>query len=194
MSDYSILFAVTAAFSIYGVSYYRKNGSLPEYSVQDAEHLPIEEQNFSAVPGDKLNGHENMQLNRPDEEDAHFPHTNGAEINRPSGPNTWDLQQPHTAPTDSGFEPVELNASYYGVRHPYDSSQQSQSQPTFQDSATNSPYHTPRSNERQRLGALEPLPAQMQGGVYQRNLALDYDHGGYASGGRVDFPQGDYDR
>ena len=47
-SGSSLLFAVTAAFSIYGVSYYRKNGSSPEYSVQDAGHLPIEHHDFSA--------------------------------------------------------------------------------------------------------------------------------------------------
>lgn len=43
-----LLFAVTAAFSIYGVSYYRKYGSSPEYSVQDADHLPIEHHYLSA--------------------------------------------------------------------------------------------------------------------------------------------------
>lgn len=62
-SGSSLLFAVTAAFSVYVVSYYRKNGSSPEYSVQDADHLPIEHHDPSAGTNFKSNDHENMQLN-----------------------------------------------------------------------------------------------------------------------------------
>ena len=188
----SLLFAVTAAFSIYGVSYYRKNGFSPEYSIQDAEHLPIEDQNFSADPSDKLNDHENVQVNHSDEDETTFPHTNTEEPTHPSGPITWNLQKPHMAPTDLGFAPVDT--SYYGGGHAHESSHESQSLPTFQYPAHNIPYNTHHSNESQFMGGSKPSPMQIDGRPSRHNLALDFDHGGYASGGRVDFPDGDYGR
>ena len=192
ISGSSLLFAVTAAFSIYGVSYYRKNGSLPEYSIQDAAHLPIEDQDFSAETSDKLSDPENVQLNHSDEDHTPFTHTNVEEQTHPSGPITWNLQQSHTAPADLGFEPVDT--SYYGGGHSYESSQRPQSRPTFQYSVNNSGYDTHPSNESQSMGGLQPLPMQIGGPPSRHNLAMDFDHGGYASGGRVDFPEGDYGR
>lgn len=184
-----LLFGVTAAFAIYGVIYYRKNGSLPDYSIQDEEHLPFEDSDFSADTSDKLNNHENMQLNHSDEEEAPLTHAHAEEPTHPSGPITWNLQQPHTE-----LEFVPVDTSYYSGGHPYESSQQPQSQPTFQYSANNSRYETHYSNESQFVGGLKPLPVQDGGRLSRHNLALDFDHGGYASSGRVDFPEGDYSR
>lgn len=189
MSGPSLLFGVTAAFAIYGVIYYRKNGSLPDYSIQDEEHLPFEDSDFSADTSDKLNNHENMQLNHSDEEEAPLTHAHAEEPTHPSGPITWNLQQPHTE-----LEFVPVDTSYYSGGHPYESSQQPQSQPTFQYSANNSRYETHYSNESQFVGGLKPLPVQDGGRLSRHNLALDFDHGGYASSGRVDFPEGDYSR
>lgn len=187
-----LLFAVTAAFSIYGVSYYRKNGSLPEYFIQDAEHLPIEDQDFSADTSDKFNGHEDMQLNHSSEVESPFPQTDAEEQTHSSGPVTWNLQRPLIAPAEAGFEPVDT--SYYGGGHPYESSQQPQSGPTFQYPANGSRYDTHHSNESQFVGGLKPSPMQIGGYPPRQDMALDYDHGGYASSGRLDFPEGHYGR
>lgn len=192
MSGSSLLFVVTTAFSIYGVSYYRKNGSLPEYSSQDAEHSPIEDQDFSADTSDKFNAHETMQLNHSSEEETPFPQRNTEEQTYSSGPITWNLQRPPTAPADVGFEPVDT--SYYGSGHAYEPSQRPQSGPTFQYSANDSRYDTHHSSESQSVGGLKPLPMQIGGYPPRHDFSLDYDHGGYASGGRVDFPEGDYGR
>ncbi len=192
MSGFSLLFVVTTAFSIYGVSYYRKNGSSPGYSIKDSEHLPIEDQDFSADTNDKLDVHENMQFNNADEDETPFSHTNVEERTHPSGPITWNLQQPHTAPAELGFEPV--HTSYYGGGQPSESSQQSQSRPNFQNSVNNSGYDLHHSNGSQFVGGLRPLPMQIGGRPSRHNFAMDFDHGGYASGGRVDFPEGDYGR
>ena len=183
----SLLFAVTAGFSIYGVLHYRKNGSLLEYAVQDAEHLPVEDHDYSADTSDKLNDHENLQLNHANE--ASLTHTNTEEQTHPSGPIAWNLQQPHTAPAELGIEPVDT--SYNGGGHPYGSSHQPQSQPTYQYSAHGSRYDMHHSNESHFVGG---LPVQSGGGQSRHNLAQDYDHGGYGSSGTVDFPHGDYSR
>ena len=188
-SGSSLLFAVTAAFSIYGVSYYRKNGSSPEYSVQDADHLPIEHHDFSAGTNFKPNDHEDMQLNPANGAETRFTHMNAEDQNSPSGPIAYNLQQPHTAPAELGYEPADTG--HYGGGHPYESSQRPQSQPTYQYPANNFPYDTHHYNESQAVGG---LPTQIGGGPSGHQLALDYDHGGYGSGGRVNFPEGDYGR
>lgn len=187
-----LLFAATAAFSIYGVSYYRKNGSSPEYSTPFTEHLPIEDQDFSADTSDKLNNHEHMQLNQLGGDETPFTHTNAEVQTHTSGPITWNLQQPHITPSEPGFEAVDT--SYYSGGHPSEASQRPQSQPAFQYLAKNPPHDTYHSNESQFVGGLEPLPTQPGGGPSRYDLALEYDHGGYAGGNRVYFPEGDYDR
>lgn len=186
-----LLFAVTVAFSVYGVSYSRKNGSLPTYSIQDPQHLPIEDQDSSADRSDKVNDHENIQLNNSEGYGTPFMHSNAEEQTHPSGPITWNLQQPHTAPAELGVQPVQTD--YYGGGHHYGFSQQAQSQPVFPYSSNDSRYDTLPSTEGQ-VGRFQPLPSQVGGHPPRRDLAVDLDHGGYASGGRVDFPEADYGR
>lgn len=189
MSESSLLFAATAAFSIYGVSYYRKNGSSPEYSVQDADHPPIEDQGILADTSDKLNGHENMQISHSHEHETRVTHTNAEEQIHPSGPIPWNLQQPSTIHAELSSEPVDT--SYHGGRNSYESMQQPQSQPTYQYSANNPRYDMHHSNMSQFVGG---APTQIGGRPSRQNLALTYDHGGYATTGTVDFPEGDYAR
>lgn len=191
----SLLFALTSAFSIYGVLYYRKNGTLPQYSIQEAQHLPIEDQDFSADTSDKLNDHDNVQLNHSTESEIPFPSTNTESQTHPSGPIPWNLQSPPTAPAELAFEPVDT--SYHGGVHAFEPLQRPQSRPSFPYSAGNGslPYDTHHSAESQFGGGLKPWPAQNDARPSRQNLALDFDHGGYASGGaRVDFPEGDYGR
>ena len=183
------MFAVTAAFSIYGVSYYRKNGSSPEYSIRDGENLPIENPNFSADVGNKPNDHENTQPDHANEDGPQYMYTNTEQQIHPSGPIAWNLQQPHTAPAELDFEPIET--SYHGGGHPYESSQQIQPQPSYHYPADNARYNTYPSNQSQVVGE---LPTQIGGSPSRHNLALEYDHGGYRNEGRVDFPEGNYGR
>lgn len=192
ISGFSLLFAVTAAFSIYGVVYYRKNGSSPEYSIRGAEHLPTEDQRFPADTNDKLNEPENVQLNRSDEDENRFSHTNVEEPTHPSGPITWNLQRPHNRAAELVSAPVDT--SYYGGGHSYESLQPPQSRPAIPYPANTAPYDTHPSNQSQFVGGPEPLAMQTGERPSRHNLALDYDHGGYASGGRVDFPEADYGR
>lgn len=164
---------------------------MPSYSIQDTQHLPVEDQGFSADRTDKLNGHENIQLNNSEEYGTPFTHSDAEEQTHPSGPITWNLQQPQTAPAELGIQPVQTD--YYGGGHHYESSQQPNSQPVFQYSANDSRYDTLPSTESQ-VGRLRPLPSQVGGRPPRRDLAMDLDHGGYAGGGRVDFPEADYGR
>ena len=191
MSGSSLLFAITVAFSISGVYYYRKDGSPPGYSIQDAERSSIQDQGQSADANDKLNDHENVQPSHSNEDDTAIPYTNAEEQTHPSGPITWNLQRPQDAPAELGFDPIDT--SYYGG-HPYDPSQRPLPQPTFQNSASGSRYDEQHSNETQFVGGLEHLPVPTGGRPPRHNLAMEYDHGGYASGGTVDFPAGDYGR
>lgn len=183
-----LLFAITATFSIYGVLYYRKNGFSPQYSVKDSEQLPIEDHDSLADPSDKLRDPENMQLHHPDEDETNFTHNSAGVQIHPNGPVTWNLQQPHTVPAELGLEP---DTSYHGGGNPYEIAQRAHSPPYLQYSASNSPYDTGRSNGSYSVGG---LPTQNGGRPSRQNLALEYDHGGYAHGGRVDFPEADYGR
>ena len=187
--DPSALFAVTAAFSIYGVVYYRKNGSSPEYSIRGEEHLPVENHDFTPDIGNKPNDHENMQPNYANEEGNRFTYTNIEEQTHPSGPVAWNMQQPHTAPAELDFEPIDT--SYHAGGHPYGTSQQIQSQTSHHYLAENARYNTHPSNQSQVVGE---LPAQVGGPPSRHNLALQYDHGGHGNVDRVDFPEGNYGR
>lgn len=183
------MFAVTAAFSAYGVSYYRKNGSSPEYSIRDGEHLAIEDHDFSADIGNKTNDHENMQPDHANDDGTRIMHTNVEEQTHPSGPITWNMQQPHTAPAELGSE--HIDTSYHSGGHPYGPPQQIQSQPPYYHPTDNARYNTYPSNQSQMGGE---LPIQIGGPPSRHDLALEYDHGGYGNGGRVEFPEGNYGR
>ena len=165
---------------------------MPEYSIQDTEHLPIEDQGSATDTSDKFDDHQSTQLDHPDQGESQFTHMNVEEQTHPSGPIPWNLQQTHTAPAELGYDPVDT--SYYGSGHPYEPTQQPPSQPTLQRPGNNSALDTGFPNEGQSIGGLRPLPLNVGGHPSSQNLALQYDHGGYASGGRVDFPEGDYSR
>ena len=187
--DPSLMFVVTAAFSIYGVSYYRKNGSSPEYSIRDGEHLPIEDHDFSADVGNKTNDEDKIQPKDDNDDGARFKYTNIEEQTHPSGPVTWNMQQPHAAPAELGLEPIDT--SYDSGGHPYGASQQIQSQPSYPHEADNARYNTHPSNQSR---VVAELPIQIGGPPPRHDLALEYDHGGYRNGGGVDFPEGNYGR
>lgn len=189
LTDPSLLFAVTSAFSIYGVSYYRKNGSSPKYAIRDEENLQVENHDFTTDIGNNTNVHENMQSNHANEDGNQFMPTNTEEQTHPSGPVAWNMQQPHTAPAELGFEPIDT--SYHAGGHPYGTSQQIQSQPSYHYPAENARYDNRPSNQSQVVGE---LPIQIGGHPSRHDLALEYDHGGYRNAGRVEFPEGNYGR
>ena len=173
--DISLLFALTSAFSIYGVLYHRKNGSIPQYSARDPERLPNEHHDLSTNASDKLNDDPSLPLDHSNGGQYPPMHADTEEQTHPGGPITWNLQQPHTAPAELGVASDET--TYYGGRHGYP------------------PYDAGRPNNSQVGGGSIPSPSIHTGGHPSRqNLAQEYDHGGYASGGRVDFPEGDYSR
>ena len=99
------------------------------------------------------------------------------------------MQQPHTAPAELGLEPDDTN--YYAGGHPYETTQQPPSRPTYHYPAENPQYNTHPSNESHFAGE---LPTQIGGPPSRHDLAIGYDHGGYGSVGRVDFPEGHYGR
>ena len=99
-------------------------GSSPEYSVQDADHLPIEHHDFSAGTSFKPNDHENMQLNPANGADTRFTHMNPEDQKSPI-PIAYNLQQPHTAAAELGYEPADTG--HYGGGYPHESSQRPQS-------------------------------------------------------------------
>ena len=188
----SFLFAITAAFSVYGVVYYRKNGSLPDYTVRGVDHLPVEEQNVSEDTSDKFNQQQTMHPNNSSGGEIQFVHTNAEEQTHPSGPGAWTQQQPQMTPAELGHE--EVDTSYLGAGRPYEYPQRHQSPPAFPSLAHQPPYDNGPSHGSQSVGDFGPLPMQIQGRPSGHNLALNYEHGGYPGGGRVDFPEGDYGR
>ena len=182
------MFAITAAFSVYGVLYYRKNGSSLAYAIQDADRLPIEDHNFPADRNSKLSDHETTQPNHANENGTQFTNPNTEEPTHPSGPIAWNMQQPQNTPAELGLEPVDTS---YHSGYPYETSQGPQPRPMYHYPDNYAQYHTHFPNESRPMGE---LPTQVGESPSRHNLALQYDHGGYGNSGRVDFPEGDYSR
>lgn len=198
-----LLFALTTAFSIYGVFFYRRNGHLPAYSTKSAEPISGEDRdednyNFSANPDDRLDGPAERQELRPygREEDEisslhsdpeHSPHPHS---NRPM---SWPRQPTPDLHVDPSFEP--LNTSYHGGNQAYDPPRQPSPLDHFQR------IPSPRfdefmmhSNESHFVGDSNPGQVPIAGDPFRDDLVLSHDHGGYDSGSNLGFPEADYHR
>ena len=199
-----LLFGLSTAFSIYGVSFYRQNGHLPGPSEKVSEPLQTSEgqeddYNFSAIPHDRLGttpGRHEMPSHGRDEDEMSSLHT---DPERDSGPNTnrplsWQQQPTPELPNDPSFEPVDT--SYHGGGQAYDPISHP-SPPSRYQPRVPSPYNnefTMHSNESHFVGGRDPRRGPDAGDPFSDDLALSHDHGGYGGGGHVGFPEGNYHR
>lgn len=192
-TDYRGLFILTTALSVYGVWYYRREGSLPGIAARALESVPVGDQdegNFSASAYDKFDerGEEqNLQLHRDEGNEHSSLHEAAEGTSHPVRPlSSGTPQTPRHAPQlppHEGFEPIDTG--YQGGRSAYNPpSHQPQVNP-FED------YETHHSNESGFVGGLKPLPSQAG-----HSDPFNYDHRGYGRSANpsVDFPDADYHR
>lgn len=147
---FRLLFALTAAFSIYGISYYRANETMPASTTKSPEAIPAEDHHedyiFSSNPHDKLDQQQEMQpMHRDgDEVSSLHPTDTGAashgqermdwhRLPTPDLPMDWDRRSTPDVAMGEGWNrrrtpdlPVgdnyyPVDTSYHGGRQsPYD--------------------------------------------------------------------------
>lgn len=203
-----LLFALTTAFSIYGVSFYRRNGHMPEYSTKAAEPISGEDvdennYNFSSNPDDRLDGPAERQEMRPDGRDEdemsslHSDPEHGSHLHT-GRPMSWQRQPTPDLPVDPSFEPLDTSYHGAGAQQPYDPAPPRYSSPLDQNhDRTPSPRYndfTMHSNESHFVGGSNPGQLPIAGDPFRDDLALSHDHGGYGGGSHLGFPEADYHR
>ena len=198
-----VSFGLTTAISIYGVSYFRKDGHLPEGSTKAPQPVAAETgdddtYNLTANPDNGLEGPSGRQERPPyrrdqDEmsslnsgpEPAVGLHSIGV-TNRTSTPNLH---------MDRSSEPAV--ASYHGSKGKEYASDIPTSPPAYSQPRLPSPHFEKlnmQSNQSHFGGEINPGQVSVGGDPFADNLALTHNHGGYGSGNHIGFPQGDYHR
>ena len=181
-----MLFVLTTIFSIYGVSFFRSNGSLPGIPTKDPEHLPLEDEedkyNFSSTHHDQFDRQEETQSMRPNQTDADDCFS--AHSDMEAGAHSPSVT------AGEGFDPVDT--SHYGA---YDPLRQPSPQDPFRNRSISPHYNTTQVNENGFLGGLKPLPVQTRRDPFRDDLALTHGHEEHGnSAGTIGFPEADYHR
>ena len=192
-TSFSVLFVLTTACSIYGVSYHRAHGSLPAWDTRPVIPFDAEEADnyaFSAHTPDKFTAHEELQEMRPDHsdedehgndndhytlhsnpEDDHHPNPN------PNRPFSWAHQPMPELSTGQDFEPLDTSYHGGGQGHHYNTTNPlPQPPPSPLSNRVPSPhYETTHSNESYFVGGLHPLPQPPPSPLSNRVPSPNYD-------------------
>jgi len=188
--DLSLLFALTTAFSIYGISYYRANGSMPASTTKTPEAILAEDQDedniFSSNPHDKLDQQQEMQPVHRDEDEVSSLHPTDTEAASheqeriiwhrsptPDLPMDWDRRSTPDVAMGEGWNrrrtpdlPVgdnyySVDTSYHGGRQsPYDPPQPYRPSSPLVGRSPSPLYDTHHTNESDFVGHLKPQPVQ----------------------------------
>lgn len=186
----SLLFSLTTAFSIYGVSYYRTHGSLPAYDTRPAMYLQSNEAAdnyaFSANTPDKFTAPEEMQEMHPnghdddDHDHDHYTlHSNPEDDHHlnphPNRPFSWARQPMPELPMDQDFEPVDT--SYHGSGEAYNTQHPLPHLPPSPliNRVPSPRYETMHSNQSNFVGGLQPLPQPPPSPLSNRVPSPNYD-------------------
>lgn len=158
----SLLFALTTALSIYGVSYYRANGCMPAITTKAPEAIPAEDQDgdyiFSSNPHDRLDQQQEMQPMHRDNDEVsslHPTEPGGASQEgermswlrppTPDLPMEWDRRSTPDVGMGEGWNrqrtpDLPLSENYYPVDTSYHGGHQS-------------PYNPPQPPQHQPSGS-----------------------------------------
>lgn len=186
----SLLFVLSTAFAIYGISHYRQNGSMPAYATKAPEAIPSEDQAedyvFSSNPHDRLDRQQEMQpMHQDDDTVSSLHHTDLEAANQeeedpnwhrhptPDISRAWDERSTHDVAMGEGWNrrrtpdlPVgdsyyPVDTSYHGGRQsPYDPPQHHRPSSSLGGRTPSPQYHTYHSNESDFVGGLKPRPVQ----------------------------------
>ena len=199
----SILFALTTAFSIYGVSFYRSHGTLPGNTVAKDPERPesdnLEHTGISPHAYDELNGQQEMeQHNAQDEEVSPTQAQDEGNATIPPRPMSWQI--PLAAGTQTqGFEPVDT--SYHGAQA-HDPRQYNPGPSPYQDYSIEAGDYTlhgfenssdPHPPPRYAEGLSPHPPPTAELPSLRVDTTFTQPHRPYA-GDRLSFPAADYGR
>ena len=191
----SLLFLATSAISVYGLIYYRKNGSLPG-ATHAAEPVPIEDQTkyaFSSNPHDDFDEEEALGP-RSDRQDDDYELLHGDRAYAPS-----PLGGAAGGDDDTAYHGGQTRYDHPDQLHPVQDPFRGRTPSPMGYGSSDTSYHGAAGGAGASGGAYARPPAELQGAAgdpFRDDLALSHDHGGYAAGGRsrVDFPEADYQR
>ena len=198
-----VSFGLTTAISMYGVSYFRKNGHLPDGSTKAPQPVAAETgdddtYNLTANADDCLEGASGRQERPPYRRDqdemsslhSGREHAGGLQpvgvTNRTPTPN---LHMDHSS------EPAVT--SYHGSTGKEYASTIPTSPPAYSQQRLPSPHFEKfnmQSNQSHFGGEINPGQVLAGGKPFADDLALAHSHGVYGSGNHIGFPQGDYHR
>ena len=198
-----VSFGLTTGISMYGVSYFRKNGHLPEGSTKAphpvaAETAYDDTYNLTANPDDGLEGVPGRQERpayRRDQDEMSSLHS-GPE--HAVGLQSVDVTNRTPAPNlhmDHSSEPV-VTGNHSSTDKEYASTIPT-SPPAYSQPRLPSPHFEKlnmQSNQSHFGGEVNPGQVPVGGDPFAGELALAHSHGAYGSGNHIGFPQGDYRR
>ena len=195
-----VSFGLTTAISMYGVSYFRKNGHLPDKALQPVavETGDDDTYNLTANPNDCLEGASRRQERPPyrrDQDEMSSLHS-GPEhavglqsVGMTNRNPTPDLHMDHS------FEPAVT--SYHGSTGKEYASNVPTSPPAYSQPRLPSPHFEQfnmQSNQSRFGGETKLGQVPVEGNPFSDDVALPHDHSGNGSGNHIGFPQGDYHR
>ena len=196
-----VSFGLTTAISMYGVSYFRKNGHLPEGSTKAPQPVAAETgdddtYNLTANPDDCLENASRRQERPPyrrDQDEMSSLHSgpehavNLQSVGVTNRTLTSDLHLDHSS------EPAVT--SYHGSTGKTYASTIPTSPPAYSQSRLPSPHFEKfnmQSNQSHFGGETKPGKVPVEGDPFSDDVALAHEHSGYGSGNHIGFPQGDY--
>ena len=198
-----VSFGLTTAMSMYGVSYFRKNGHLPEGSTKAPQTVTVETGDddtytLTANPDDCLEGASGRQERPPygrEQDKTSSLHSGPEHAVGLHSVGVTDRTPTPDLHTDHSSEPAVT--SYHGSTDKAYASNIPTSPPAYSQPRLPSPHFEKfnmQSNQNHFGGKINPGQVPVEGDPFSDDVALAHDHSGNGSGTHVGFPQGEYHR
>ena len=198
-----VSFGLTTAISMYGVSYFRKNGHLPEDPIKTPQPVAAETgyddtYYLTANPDDGLEGASGRQERPPYRRDQDETSSLHSGPGHAVGLQSVDLTNRTPTPNlhmDHSSEPAVIG--YRGSTGKEYASTVATSPPAYSQPRLPSPHFEKlnmQSNQSHFGGEINPGQVPVGGDPFAGGLALAHSHGANGSDNHLGIPQGDYHR
>lgn len=181
----SLLFGLTTALAIYGVSYFRSNGHLPTYDASNSGgHTALHDQEdyaFSTNPHDEDETREEGEYMHPHDADEEYHPSPPPHRQEPKPLGTLPIHTP-TSPLGENFQ--DADTSYHGGGGQ-----------AYQQGPNAEGYGTSHANTSEFLGMQHPSRTRDEDpfrDYYEGHAHVDEEE--EEEEGRVGFPQAPYNR
>ena len=198
-----VSFALTTAISMYGVSYFRKNGHLPEGSTKAPRPVAVETGDddtyaLTANPDDCLQGASGRQERPPyrrDQDEMSSLHSGPEHAVGLQSVGVTNRTPTSSLHMDRSSEPAVT--SYHGSTSKEYAPDIATFPPAYSQPRLPSPHieqFNMQSNQSHFRGEIKPGQVPFEGDPFSEHVALAHDHSVTGSGNHAGFPQGDYHR